>query len=95
MALPEDHRRAGEIQRRISEVLLKDWDPIGVQDEPLAQSEYDAYVGGVYRVLANGGDEEQVVDCLRTIDPTGEPLESGDPRLRGVARKLLAIDLRV
>ncbi len=46
--------RAREIQRSIAEVLLRNWDPIGVRNVPQAQDEYDAYVGGVYRLIASG-----------------------------------------
>ena len=38
--------RAREIQRSIAEVLLRNWDPIGVRNVPQAQDEYDAYVAG-------------------------------------------------
>lgn len=54
--------RAREIQESIRLVLLHDWDPIGVQNEPAAQDEYDSYVGGVYRLLASGATEQQVAD---------------------------------
>ncbi len=51
--MPSRKQRAREIQDSIRQVLLHDWDPIGVADEPAAQDEYDAYVGGVYRLLAS------------------------------------------
>ena len=41
---------AQAIQRRIGNTLST-LDTIGVRDEPGAQDEYDAYVGGVYRLL--------------------------------------------
>jgi len=39
--MDHDHKvaRAAEIQRTIAQTLLHDWDPIGVQDVPQAQSE--------------------------------------------------------
>jgi hypothetical protein len=46
----DDQRRAKAIQESIREILLRDWDPIGVNDVPEAQDEYDSYVGGVYRL---------------------------------------------
>src|SRR5436309_9907170 len=61
-------RRAREIQSQIAEILLHDWDPIGVADEPLARHEYDSYVGGVYRVLASGGSPAEIGAHLRDIE---------------------------
>ena len=47
-------KRAREVQNAIREVLIREWDPIHIQDVPEAQDEYDGYVGGVYRLLAGG-----------------------------------------
>lgn len=52
------------IQKSIGEVLLSDWDPIGVNDVPEAQDEYDSYVGDVYRMLASGCSEDELVEHL-------------------------------
>jgi hypothetical protein len=46
--MDDPRRNARKIQESIRLVLLRDWDPIGVQDVPEAQDEYDSYVGGVY-----------------------------------------------
>ncbi|WP_259673271.1 MULTISPECIES: hypothetical protein [Rhizobium] len=35
------------------EILLTEWDPIGVSDLPEAQDEYDAYADTVFGTLAN------------------------------------------
>ena len=40
-----------ESRARIREILLHQWDPIGVSDVPEAADEYDAYVGKVYTML--------------------------------------------
>jgi len=40
-----------ENRAKVREVLMREWDPIGVCDEPEAQDEYDAYVGKVYVML--------------------------------------------
>lgn len=86
--------RARQIQHGIREILLRDWDPIGVRDEPLAQSEYDGYIGGVYRLLASGANEDQLVEHLREIDPVSQP-DPETSHLRAVAQHLLALDVRL
>ncbi|HBR56248.1 MAG TPA: hypothetical protein DEA22_02055, partial [Blastocatellia bacterium] len=44
--------RALEIYDSIRQVLLREWDPIGVANEPGLENEYDGYIGPVYRMLA-------------------------------------------
>ena len=47
-------KRAREIRRSIGEVLLRNWDPVSVRGEPQARDEYDAYVGGVCKLISSG-----------------------------------------
>ena len=84
--------RSKRIQENIRQVLLHDWDPIGVQDAPEAQDEYDGYVGGVYRLLTSGASEKQVIDHLWHIETDAMGLSGLDPgKLAPVARKLRAL----
>jgi hypothetical protein len=48
------------IRVEIRHVLMDVWDPIGVKDEPNAQDEYDAYLGGVYDLLVSGASDENI-----------------------------------
>ena len=45
-------------------VLLKEWDPIGVQDIEEAEDEYDAYADGVWRMLLRGMATEDIAAYL-------------------------------
>ena len=87
--------QARRIQDQIREILLHDWDPIGVQDELAAQDEYDAYVGGIYRLLVSGPLPQAVADHLARIEDEdmgfGTPAES----LLGVATKLCALSVKL
>jgi hypothetical protein len=90
-----DKKRLREIQDSIRHVLLHDWDPIEVANEPLAQSEYDSYVGAVYRLLASGASEQEIADHLWKIETEGMELSRGDPSaLLPVARKLKDLNVR-
>ncbi|HEX9447226.1 MAG TPA: hypothetical protein VF920_04575 [Dongiaceae bacterium] len=45
---------------------MRDWDPIGVRDEPAVQDEYDDYVGKVYVMLMDEQATAQaIVDYLQ------------------------------
>lgn len=87
--------RAREIQDAIRDVLINYWDPLAIRSDPeWPRDEYDPYIGQVYRLLASGANEDQVIEYLAAIDPTGEAprdLES----LRPAASRLLALDIRL
>jgi hypothetical protein len=40
-----------ENRAEVREILLREWDPIGVRDMPEAQDEYDGYVAEIYVML--------------------------------------------
>jgi len=48
----------------IHDILIREWDPIGVDDEPLAQNEYDSYIYGIIRLLASGADHVKMAQHL-------------------------------
>lgn len=89
-------QRAREIQQSIRQVLLHEWDPIGVAGIPEAQDEYDSYVGGVYRLLALGASDEQIAEHLWEIETVTMGLPAIErSRLHPVVQKLRTIDVRL
>ena len=87
--------RATKIQDSIRQVLERDWNPIGFGDE-LPEDEYDSYIAPVYRILAGSRSEQEIIECLSRLerDIIGLPCESAE-ELRPVARRLLALDVRL
>ena len=68
----------------IRQVLLRNWDPIGVLEESKAQDEYDTYIGGIYRLLYNSASAEEIASHLANIDKNSmgmplQPIESLTP----------------
>lgn len=86
--------RAAKIQDSIRQVLYHDWHPIPVADLP--EDEYDRYIAPVYRILIGSRSEEELVECLFSLecDTIGIQCESPE-QLRPVARKLLELDVRL
>jgi hypothetical protein len=93
-------QRAREIQRQIGDVLLRHWDPLSVRDEEGHSDEYNAYVGGVYRLLASGASTRALAEHLvrveaealgypdtdwRMLVPLAEQLRRLNVRLEGPA----------
>ena len=78
----------------IRRVLLEVWDPIGVRDVPQAQDEYDSYVGGIYRLLAEKAPDEKIVDYLYWVETDQMGLSEHDRAgLRSVVEALSAISI--
>jgi hypothetical protein len=42
-----DQNRGREVMQAIRDVLMRDWDPIGVAAIPEAAEEYDSYIASV------------------------------------------------
>ncbi len=51
MAHGRNKYQSRENRARVREILLRDWDPIGVSGIPEATDEYDAYADAVYFML--------------------------------------------
>jgi hypothetical protein len=82
----------GRTQRLVSDLLDREWDPIGVFRLPAADQppggEYDTYAGWVTGALYSGGGVEEIVRCLqRARDSMG--LEAPPTLDEPVARLIL------
>ncbi len=47
---------------------MREWNPIGVKDEPMATDEYDMYLGDIYGLLNDGEPEAAIAAHLRHIE---------------------------
>ena len=92
----ETEARGRGIQAQIRQVLLRDWDPIGVREIPEAQDEYDSYVGGVYRLLASHAQDDELVEHLYRIERETMGLGPRDKSgLLHVVQKLRALNVGI
>ena len=58
-------QRAKEVVDAIRAILVTEWDPIGVMNDPeWPRDEYDAYIGEIYKFLARGESEEFIARHL-------------------------------
>ena len=89
-------KKAVEIQNLIGRVLFKDWDPIGVNTNSNLSDEYNSYIAPVYRILVGNRSEEALIDYLFKTEHETIGCGSKDREmLRPVARKLLALDVKL
>lgn len=84
--------RALAIQDSIRQVLLHDWDPIGIRCDSNVGDEYDAYIAPIYRILVGTRSESDLIECLRRIEREEIGVEPSEAEsLIPVVHKLLAL----
>ena len=64
---PAELSRSDKRTRLVGMVLLHDWDPIGVREEPWAQDEYDQHVAPIVAMLLAGASPAELSEHLRDI----------------------------
>jgi len=85
-----------EIQEAIRQVLFRDWDPIGVNENENLRDEYDGYIARVYRVLVGSRSDNDLVQLLCRMELNEAGVASRSPEdLRLIAKELLSLDVRL
>ena len=79
------------LQKKIKQVLLKEWDPIGIQDVSEAQDEYDNYIFPLYELLVSGKTEREVFDYLWWIKTEHMGLSGNRKNTEVISKKLYAL----
>src|SRR5664279_1719167 len=88
-----DHRdRARRYHHAIREILLRDWDPIGIADIPEAQDEYDSYIPGIYGRLIRHISEQELFDHLWQIETEHMGLFGNRGKTQQITEKLLSLN---
>jgi hypothetical protein len=54
----------------IKTVLLNDWDPIDVGDNPNLSDEYDAYLPDLIELVTDGASGDEIARYLKTVEET-------------------------
>jgi hypothetical protein len=84
--------KASDLLPVVSDILFREWDPIGVNSNELCRDEYDAYVTGVVHWLLSGVDEYKLASRLSQIQRDSMGMSVIDEELhRRVARRLLGL----
>ena len=80
----------------IRQILLYEWDPIGVKEIPEARDEYDSYVSGVYRLLTSNISAQQIAEHLAKVESEQMGLNPQPMQhLLQIANHLLSIDVQL
>ena len=74
----------------VHRILLEQWDPLGVNEHPEAEDEYDSYIPGVIKLLLNGSTASAIAVHLGGIAVDIMGLASNSEHELKVAQALLS-----
>lgn len=84
--------KASDLLPVVSDILFREWDPIGVNSNELCRDEYDGYVPGLVYYLLSGADESELASWLSQVQRDSMGMSVIDEELhRRVARRLLGL----
>ena len=90
--MEENIELAESLYKRISVILLKEWDPIGVQNFPEAFNEYDSYVMPLYKMLIDKKSHQDILEYLVWVESEQMGLSTVDKQhTQLIAQKLKAL----
>ena len=79
------------VSKKVREILLNDWDPIGIAGIRQAADEYDRYVAPIARMVVAGNSILDLSKYLIGIEVETMGLNGNHDRARSVAVKLRSI----
>jgi hypothetical protein len=89
--MSEHLERAKRYHEAIRGLLLREWDPIGIADEPDAQDEYDGYIHEIHGVLIRHEPRHRLVDHLWWVETEHMGLYGNRRRTEAVVDRLIAL----
>ncbi|GAC1467023.1 MAG: hypothetical protein NVSMB9_08160 [Isosphaeraceae bacterium] len=89
--MSERNDRARGYHEAIHHVLLGEWDPIGVADQPAAQDEYDGYIHEIHGLLMRHEPRHRLIDHLWWVETVHMGLAGNRARTEAVADRLMRV----
>jgi len=83
--------RAKQYHDAIHRILLHEWDPIGIADEPETQDEYDNYIPQIHGMLLRREPKQKLFDHLWTLETERIGLLGSRLRTEKVVDLLIAL----
>jgi hypothetical protein len=80
--------------KEINKILFRDWAPIGVNDNPQCENEYENYVCGIYRLVVGGADRTKLTQHLARLETVSMGLHNNpdrEQRCRRIAEQILVL----
>jgi hypothetical protein len=83
--------RARRYHEAIRAILLREWDPIGIADEPHAQDEYDSYIHEIHGMLIRHEPRHRLADHLWWVETEHMGLFGNRSRTEAVVDRLIQL----
>ena len=83
--------RSDALSHAVRTVLMEDWDPIDIKDEPAAQDEYDGFIQHILGLLNRDASVSALSERLLQIETMEMGLRGDYERALRVAEKLAAL----
>lgn len=83
--------KTSELFTNVRLILLKEWDPIGIQHIPEALAEYDGYVPAICRLLKESPTPEKIYKHLCWIASDRMGIEINEALFLEIAEKLIGL----
>ena len=80
-----------KIYDAIDEILWRDWDPIGINDNEIIRDEYQSYAYLIFRLKMQGADEMKISQYLFELAWENMGMTSDLEHCKVVARKIFEI----
>ncbi len=92
-----DKDQSREKRDAIRQILMSEWDPIGVNDTPEAADEYDGYISPLLDLLSAEAGSDEVAEYLQTVEIERMGLTDalGNPLLPARVRNAAVQSLRL
>ncbi|NDV56883.1 hypothetical protein [Bacteroides sp. 519] len=75
----------------IDEILWKDWDPIGVNDNENLRDEYQSYTPHVFKLKKEGADLHKIARHLYQLETVGMGMSGNLMRCEVIAEKIIEL----
>ena len=79
------------MHQAIHQVLIKEWDPIGIRHIPEAQDEYDQYIPQIYQMLISSKPKHELFDYLWELERDHMALSGNHQKTERCAEMLLKL----
>lgn len=79
------------LSERVRQILIHEWDPIGIADVPEAQDEYDSYVAEVRAMLLHQVSKKSIVKHLWRIETDAMGLRGDCVRIEAAVDSLIRL----
>jgi hypothetical protein len=84
--MKQEHK---ELYNKIDEILWKDWDPIGINDEEQIRGEYYGYVPQIFNLKIQEADKNKIANCLFEMETVNMGTNGNKQNCELVAEKII------